>query len=586
MPTTTCIHCSRVIAYGGATICPFCGKSIPSAAAPSRSAPVAAVPPSASRIATTNTLTATATPVPSSAVATADAPKVPAAAAPALGQLRDGIRRLLEALDEGRALDAELALGHIAVAVAVLRASDRWDIADAGLQAALREFLEYQPAADSRGNRVRALQDMLRRLLKTAKPDATTPSPTFAQPVRRGAAAAMLASPTSLLARIDEWAFEDLDLHRLLSGPIAAPTVYCETFEEFFASFYAFQELSPEEQARSVQLQAEAARQSLEDGGGAIFGVNWPGHGCFLNGEAFAQAHDKGSAAEALRCPETFPRILATAVHEKLGHGLLAECTARGRDLRSVHLEQHEVARQFLRRKSDDPRHALLEDKWTTLLVTSKYSEEGFATWMESHTLNVARRRIAAGETVDEPVQALESGAHTYPAVEVVKRLRKHREAANAGLADAIEFLAQAGPDRRDRLIQLMSGELPHTELQAFGCERDQAFDALFGELFGQPMHYVVGYVLVEKLQRKFGARSVPFALALAGNVAHGLETISNSDLRIALETTPMLRMDVRLAALGTLEGVERDDPEALFAMARRELSMTPPQLLPRKERS
>ena len=85
-------------------------------------------------------------------------------------------------------------------------------------------------------------------------------------------------------------------------------------------------------------------------------------------------------------------------------------------------------------------------------------------------------------------------------------------------------------------------------------------------------------------LERRLGARSVPFALALAGNVSYGLDTVSNSDLRRALGTNPQLRMDVRLALIGTLEGVPENDPDALFAAARRDLSLTPPPLLPKKE--
>jgi hypothetical protein len=77
----------------------------------------------------------------------------------------------------------------------------------------------------------------------------------------------------------------------------------------------------------------------------------------------------------------------------------------------------------------------------------------------------------------------------------------------------------------------------------------------------------------------------VPFALALAGNVSYGLEGLSNSDLRMALEQNPQLRMDVRLALLGTLDGVPKNDPDALYEAARRELSLTPPALGPKKAR-
>jgi hypothetical protein len=65
--------------------------------------------------------------------------------------------------------------------------------------------------------------------------------------------------------------------------------------------------------------------------------------------------------------------------------------------------------------------------------------------------------------------------------------------------------------------------------------------------------------------------------------VSYGLDGVSNADLRLALANNPQLRMDVRLALLGTLDGVPKNDPDALYEAARRELSLTPPALGPKK---
>lgn len=574
MATTHCSNCAKTIGYGGATVCPYCGKPI------AASKPVA-VPSVASRPA----VAAPARLASTVAVPTASGPGVPESASRGLRQLRAGLEKLMQALrGEAGLIEVELAVGEIAVALALLRAVDGWDVAEAGLDEALREFLAYTPADDARGRRLRELQDRLRKWFSepTAAHTAVA-TPALARDGRTSAGQALRTSSTSLLALVDGWANEEFELDRLQRGTTKSPTVYCETLEDFYGSFFAYRNLSPQEQARGVREESERARGALAEGGGAVLGVNWPGRGCFLNGEAFARMHHKRDAAEALRCPRTFPHILSTAVHEKLGHGWLTESTARGREIRSVHLEQHEVARHFLRRTSDDPREALLQDKWNLLLGTSKYAEEGYATWMESKVLTLAAARVAGGAAIDERGVSLADAASVYPAATVAAQLRETEDEACTHLADAVDYLTAAGPAERRDLAALMAGAFPHTDLGTGSVERDEHLDTICSEVFGQPLHYVVGYVLVEKLERRFGARSVPFALALAGNVSYGLDSISNADLRVALESNPQLRMDVRLAMLGTLDGVPSDDPDALYEAARRELSLTPPSLAPRK---
>ena len=582
MTTTLCTHCSRTIGYRGATVCPYCGKAIVAASSASQPKPTQPLSLGSRAYATS------AVAAPTSAAG----PAVPETASKGLRQLRNGLDRLLKAIrGSGGMLEFELALGEVAVALALLRASDGWDVAEAGLDEALREFLLYTPEDDDRGRRIKGLQDRLRAWFgERVTPSART-EPAQAQPVAHSqraltrGAAAMQASSSSLLRLVDQWTFEQFDLHRLQAGAIASPTVFCESLEEFYGSFFAYRTMSPEEQARGVREEADRARKALAAGGGAVLGVNWPGRGCFLNGEAFARMHGKRDAQQALRDADSFPHILSTAVHEKLGHGLLTEFTTRGKEIRSVHLEQHEVARHFLRRKSDDPREALLQDKWNILLTSSKYAEEGFATWMEAEVLGYAELKVQGGARVDEATDGLAETANIYPVDWVVEKLREQEHEALDELADAVAFLAAAGPAQRREVSQYMAGAFPHTDLAATAWERDEALDQLSQSIFGQPLHYVVGYTMIEKLEHKFGASCVPFALALAGNVSYGLDGLSNSDLRMALEQNPQLRMDVRLALLGTLDGVPKNDPDALYEAARRELSLTPPALGPKKAR-
>ena len=471
MAQTICPHCQRSIPYAGATVCPFCGKAC------ARSVSGMATSPQESSFRRVNALATAGV-----AVASSAGPAVPETASKGLRQLRSGLDRLLHALrGERNMLEFELALGEVAVALALLRTSDHWDVAEAGLEEALREFFAYKPGDDDRGRRIKGLQERLRKWFgdTIASGGASAPSPTRTLQRQAHGAAAMQASTSSLLSLVDTWTFEQFELERLRAEPLGAPTIYCESLEEFYGSFFAYRNMSAQEQARGVREESEQARAALASGGGAVLGVNWPGRGCFLNGEAFARMYKKRDAADALRSPDTFPHILSTAVHEKLGHGLLTEFTTRGKEIRSVHLEQHEVARHFLRRKSDDPRDALLQDKWNLLLTTSKFAEEGFSTWMESQVLGYALRKLQGGVRVDEGGVELQDVASTYPARTVVTTLREHDQPALATLADAIEFLAQAGPGDRRGVIGWMSGQFPHTDLAGREWERDQALEVV-----------------------------------------------------------------------------------------------------------
>ena len=589
MNTTHCPHCTRVIGYAKATVCPYCGKAIATASS-SASSTARATPAVVSRIAGASV---SSVGVPGLVSATSVAgPAIPESAAKGLRQLRGGLERLMKALrGDAGIVEVELALGEVAVALALLRVSDGWDLAEAGIHEALREFLEYAPDDDARGRRLRQLQDRLRAWFGDARPARPAPNSPVSigsgvvQAARGGGAAALRAGPTSLLTLIEAWTAEEFEFDRWQSTGSAAPTVYCETLEDFYASFFAYRNLSPLEQARGVRDESEQARAVLVAGGGGVLGVNWPGRGCFLNGEAFARMHQKRDAADALRCPHTFPHILSTLVHEKLGHGWLVECTTRGQEIRSVHLEQHEVARHFLRRTTDDPREALLQDKWNLLLCTSKYAEEGYSTWMEAQVLGIAQRRLQAGAQVDERGLDLGNASRRRPAAKVLAAFREVGDPDCDDFAEVLEFVLAAGPSERRELAALFGGRFPHTSLVGESMDRDERLDQACSSAFGQPLHYIVGCLLVDKLEARFGARSVPCAMALAGNVSYGLDSISNADLRTVLDSNPGLRMDARLVLLGTLESVPGDDPDALFEMARRELSFTPPQLAPRKAR-
>ncbi|HNT06082.1 MAG TPA: hypothetical protein PKJ21_07900, partial [Anaerolineae bacterium] len=189
------------------------------------------------------------------------------------------------------------------------------------------------------------------------------------------------------LQAIDASFQQAFGLDRYFSANLSAyPTLYCETLEEFVGSWMALLDIS--ESARQAGIVREAARLAADaERGIGLWGVNFPGRGCYLNGWMFAYGR-ASSAAAALRDPAIFPHIVGTVAHEKLGHGFVALYTESGREQQQLEMWRFDAAQRFGQRVTDTPEAALLEQKHAVLAMGSRYLEEGWATWIEHHIMS------------------------------------------------------------------------------------------------------------------------------------------------------------------------------------------------------
>ena len=229
--------------------------------------------------------------------------------------------------------------------------------------------------------------------------------------------------PLRVLDEVMDNAFE---VTLRLGGTMNAyPTTYCESVREYMEPIIGNMPM-PDTHREQVLREVEAAAEA----GSLVpilssLGVHIPGVGCFINGWLMARIADTNVKA-FFETPKGFAQIMATAAHEKWGHGFITELTALGREKRSVQLDMHHIADQFETRTVDTPDHARLREQWEILFFSSNYVEEGFATWVA---------RNLAEQLVEQDTRSSELLNHSprFTVEWVVDRLR-----AGGGLVDAL----------------------------------------------------------------------------------------------------------------------------------------------------
>jgi len=393
------------------------------------------------------------------------------------------------------------------------------------------------------------------------------PSPGWPFTIPRQAQVAL--SGTEALQQWDRLMWQAFDLGQIFDGePLSRYQVYyCETLEEFFAPFYEDLDCSDSTKAELIQVKIEEARQAAGKGG--IFGVNLPGRGCYINGWLFGAANGI-TTREALQDPHIFHHILETICHEKLGHGFVAELTAVGQEKTRLGMWQFDLAQRFALRTVDDPRGALLQQKHALIFRTTQYTEEGWATWIAEYVLQLA----AAEETRSEGGEpSRRDGRYTLEGVaDALGKAQAHNpdlhQAADQ-LINAIDVLVVADEPPASAIFGAMRvwQEIARLEL----------FDEAFGGELGQPVAYVLGYLLLRRLEGRLGWQNMPAAVAIAGNVTYNLEETSVADLAALVNGDPRLNVDVRLALLGALELEPGQGPTELARQARETLSLAVP---------
>lgn len=352
------------------------------------------------------------------------------------------------------------------------------------------------------------------------------------------------------------------------------PTVYAETLEEFYAPYVDRMDISERsKQAVMAQLKAQA-EESAALGRGGVYGIYWPGRGCYLNGWLFARtakvAGDRVqpmTARDALTDPEVLPRILATAVHEKQGHGFVSEFTALGEEKKRLGLWRYDVARRFALRDVDTPERALLWEKEAVVYQSSQLLEEGWSTWIEHHTMG----HWAAANS--RPWTQCR-----YALIQVWKPLAQlAKESEDATVKQAVRDIQTA-------LEILFLAEAPalddvHAAVLTLHHHSSLA-DEAFSQALGQPAAYVIGYLLLRKMEAGLGTLCLPYAVAIAANVTYGLDQVAASDLQRLVVRDPRLNADSRLAHLSLLELENKNDVGELTHRAHEELNLAVPPSL------
>jgi hypothetical protein len=395
---------------------------------------------------------------------------------------------------------------------------------------------------------------------------------TWQFPPRRGFPGPVQAqidlSHDGALQRLDKIMWDEFALQDIFPGqPMSRyPVVYCETLEEFIAPILSDMDCSSTERKKRLKSWIASARRKARDGKGGTLGVNLPGRGCFINGWLFGTVNDM-AAHEALNDASILPDILETTCHEKLGHGFIAELTAMGEEKIDLGLWRFELAQDFPFRTVDSPRSTLLYQKHLSIHQTSRFLEEGWATWIAEQMVWQAERRGFFGDKA-----ATAQPQACYSPDQVVQLLLS---LCNQGSADERQVMQELFKATQI-LLAIAEQVAPEDVFWAMCFWQESAH--LLNDCFPQPAPYVLGYLLLRRLEARLGWQNVPCAVAIAANVTYNLEEISLVDLNALVKGDPRLNVDARLALLGTLELASGQGPVDLAHLARNELSLAVPQ--------
>lgn len=387
-------------------------------------------------------------------------------------------------------------------------------------------------------------------------------------------AAQVALSGDALLQQLDALMWQAFDLNRHFPGaPLGKyPVIYCETLQEFFTPFVFDTDASESSKQEALaSLIAEAEEQARAMNGG-ILGINVPGRGCYINGWLFGFVR-KITPRAALQDPAVLPHIVGTVCHEKLGHGYIAALTAVGQEKTRLGLWRFDLAKQFRLRTVDTPQSALLFRKYALVHATSRFTEEGWATWIEQLMLwFAARKGLLPGVQAPEHPQA----RYSLAAVGQLLQQLRQNAAADSDERNFIELVAAVTQVLADDKNDFSPGDV----FMAIRTWQQVAefFDEIFAQAFGQPAVYVLGYLLLRKLEARLGWQNLPYAVAIAGNVSYDLEALAVTDLEQLLMNNPRLNVDARLALLSTLRLQPGQGPAELARLAREKLDFAPPE--------
>ncbi len=375
--------------------------------------------------------------------------------------------------------------------------------------------------------------------------------------------------PTPILARIevtdddrfkklDRFFFDTFNLHKYFPEKnFSYPVVFCETLEEFYEALVSDQKLSRKEKQHLIESLVKDCKQNLDKGAGVTFGVDISGVGCYINGWLYGKMTNLSPKA-VLGVPEFAEKVAETAVHEKIGHGFLSMFSALGQTLNELGFRTVKDAEQFGLDVYTDPLHRLRLKQCETLLLSSFYQQEGWATWIESY------------------FSAYYYQLKTHPkyqfellknAIESIKTKDKEETEIKQVILCAFLALIDEDPYPPEILLKMM-------EVLKFA---GTMFDDQLSAFLGQPLRYVMGQLLMYKVEINAGFQCVPHAALLAGNIKLDVKDVGLQDLNILLNSDPRLNADTRLVMISKLKLNNINDVSELATRCEEDLSMPVP---------
>jgi hypothetical protein len=240
-----------------------------------------------------------------------------------------------------------------------------------------------------------------------------------------------------------------------------------------------------------------------------------------------------------------------------------------GQEKERLGLWRYEIARNFSLRTADTPRSALLREKEHIVYASSRLLEEGWATWIEEHALRWAEEVGMLGpEASPAPVSRYSLGQVWH----LLSELRGSPKPEVAKATEAVSrsvavLLLDEDPESEEvhRAVLTIHHYSPH-------------LDDSFAKAFGQPVAYVLGYLLMRELEAGLGTLCLPYAVCIAATITYDLEGISATDLGRLVAENPRLNADSRLAHLGLLDLSNKGDVKELAHRARDELNLAVPE--------
>jgi len=338
------------------------------------------------------------------------------------------------------------------------------------------------------------------------------------------------------------------------------PTIFCESLEEFFKPFISGMNYS--EQARRIEIERlmREAVEMAEQHQGGIFGVNFPGQGCYINGWLLAKLAnvDMGVASQN---PLALPGVMATVAHEKLGHGFISAYSTLGKLKSDLGFYLAQIAARFNLAPADDAETQLRVQQNAVLYRSSHFLEEGWSTWIENWFIKTQGNT----ESPDRySLQALVSAIQEIP-----KNVNERDRAIETSLR-ALEILFSDQPVMIEEVLQAVK------YLAYFGDSLDDHFKCTMN----QPLKYVLGYLICAQCEANLGQLCVPYAMLIAANITFDFNRISFSDLSGLLSSDPRLNPDTRLAAISRIRLREVNDVREMACRINAELSLSIPPAL------